>query len=781
VSEDSATKNRKDARLRKREQRKRDRERKKAQEKISAELALPVSTRPVATNFESQEALSKKEAKECLRESRSLTQPYIINAAYEMGIIAARRLKLTPSEFYWSHGVLSTLESIRAGEPTFLLPAVQNKKAYGEVFREQDLLALWDFSTSWREQKDGARFSFEEYKTLRALKGDTIQFGNRLLGKEFEPAPHGEWAAFFPQLKIDVLPENYTQKEFKEALAKLESATEGPLHAYLLMAARNSFKTSFIICYLLCFVCCFFDIQIMFASATTPLSKDTVKSFKDFFRVENEDPTLFQQIFAETCLFGGLDDGSVLTYECPAARLHLAQPTAFAVGLDSTVSGRRCTVLCSDDLSDNTNSDTPELRISTQRKFELMAELLNPEGMLFMCGTPYAQGDLLFTALERNDKNTEKSLAVRIDPAFTILDETRRREVEENPQLLYTLQNHEVKELFPSRLSFEFLMRKLNNVELKTFRQQQLLQFTADGEGNIRLNFESERLWANVIEPDQIPPNTNDTQIILSVDRAHSTKPWADRSSLSVVKFHLNKANQPSMCVLFNEADRWATSILAKRVVNTAIEYKVSLIILEQDPAWRDLRDAIQLECEKQYVTFEMFWRPVTHTPKIKIIRFKALEGCLNADPSRLTFVRGPWVESLFGEFLWQDGIRTSTNKQKDDRLDTLGQAHLILPSATKTEESESVQQAREQAQEQQNLRQLHEMYFGSGSTQNVSTGRDWRYGLPSSAPPPDNTRYLDDSRGLFGIPGLRGAFKGKSQQPRKLMSFGDIQPKRKN
>jgi hypothetical protein len=120
-------------------------------------------------------------------------------------------------------------------------------------------------------------------------------------------------------------------------------------------------------------------------------------------------------------------------------------------------------------------------------------------------------------------------------------------------------------------------------------------------------------------------------------------------------------------------------------------------------------------------------------------------------------------------------------NSAKNDRGDSLSLGIKYFMPSPNDEDAAARKKLEEEAQQQQTLAQLHEMYFGTGSTQNVSSGRDWRYGMPSSAPPPDNTRYLDDSRGLFGIPGLRGAFKGRPQQPKKLISFGDLQPKRKN
>jgi hypothetical protein len=408
-----------------------------------------------------------------------------------------------------------------------------------------------------------------------------------------------------------------------------------------------------------------------------------------------------------------------------------------------------------------------------------MIELLEPTGYLFMLGTPYAEGDLLWTALDRNDRNTEKSLHFRIDPSWQIIDEARRREVAEKPELLYEVTEPEVRLLFPSRLTFAFLKRKLQNSELKTFRQQQLLEFVGDAEGQIRLNFELERLQANVIQPNEIPVSDYETPIVLSLDRAYSTKRYADRSSVSVVKFYKNTAGIPSMCVLFNKADRWTTSELGVEIVETAIQYKVNLIVAEQDPAWRDLATVIQLEADKRRVVINVFWKPVTTTRNSKIIKFKSLEGMLGSDPSRLTFVSGPWIEDTFGEFLWQDGIRKSSGSAKDDRVDSLALATLMLPGLVKTDEAEATQKARDDAEEQGRMREQYEMLYGSGSHMSVSTGRAWRYGADVTEKPRDQGRAIGVTRGHFGIPGLRSNADPQSDSNKKPISFADINPKK--
>ena len=159
-----------------------------------------------AESWGSLDAVKKGEAKDIFRDHRNLTQGYIVNAAYECGMIAAKRLRLVPNRYFWKHGVLSALESQKAGEAVDVLPAYNDTKAYGEVFREQDQIALWDFACSWREQpltrghdwEGGHRITLKEYRELRCLKKDPIRMGNLLLDGEFEHAPQANGKHFIP-------------------------------------------------------------------------------------------------------------------------------------------------------------------------------------------------------------------------------------------------------------------------------------------------------------------------------------------------------------------------------------------------------------------------------------------------------------------------------------------------------------------------------------------------------------------------------------------------------
>src|ERR1700723_377715 len=89
---------------------------KEAAQKIKAKAAEREAQQEIeaAESWDSPDAVKKAEAKDILRDHRNLTQGYIVNAAYECGLIAAKRLRLVPNRYFWKHGALSGLESQKA-------------------------------------------------------------------------------------------------------------------------------------------------------------------------------------------------------------------------------------------------------------------------------------------------------------------------------------------------------------------------------------------------------------------------------------------------------------------------------------------------------------------------------------------------------------------------------------------------------------------------------------------------------------------------------------------
>lgn len=660
--------------------------------------------------WDSPEPVKKAEAKDILRDFRNLTQGYVVNAAYEAGVIAAKRLRLVPNRHFWKHGVLSALESQKAGEDVDVLPAYNDTKAHGEVFREQDQIALWDFATSWREQpatrahdwEEGHRITLEEYRQLRHLKGDPIKMGNRLLDREFEQDPHGQWQDLHPVPKIDLLPENYSQAQFNEVLESLHEFTQ-----YLIMASRDMFKSSWVVLLVIAFQITYYDLSVLIASATASLAEEFITAIRKKFLIDY-DLTLFQQIYPEVVLWD--DSGRTTTYENPAARLQLPQPSIFAVGLGGNPTGKRCHWCVGDDVCIRDNSHSPELRASTQESWELLTQTVAAQGWVTLLGTPYAPGDIYAVTLERAEVNTEKSIAYRIDPAFTINDLVRRKEVFEKPELVKTLKEEECTLLFPKRYTWAKIRYHMLNSELRTFLQQRLLRWV-DANDDIKLNFEREDLEKALL--DKVPDSCDITQIILCVDRGLSIKPRADRSSISALKFYRNEAGYPSLNVVHNRADRWPTSKLAEQIADCYELYRPDVVITEQDVDFQSLLDAVQIECDKRGMSINIFVAPISNTRKSKQIKFKGLEGLLNT--GRLTFVRGPWIEDLFGEFLWLDGDKRSNgHNQKDDRCDSVAIGAALLPSPQTEDQHKATLEAKEKFDEQMKRAKQYEVVFGS-------------------------------------------------------------------
>src|SRR5207244_2314237 len=147
-----------------------------------------------------------KEAKRILQEERLIRNPRIVEVCIDLAEVACRLSKIPMNAHVFTHGIQKTLEAI-ATKKEVEPPAIEDVWHPGERVREHELWAVWDYSTSWRTQNEGTQLSFEDWKThRRRCVTDIVWFGNHVLGKDFQPEPHGLWAKeLFPQLEPALL------------------------------------------------------------------------------------------------------------------------------------------------------------------------------------------------------------------------------------------------------------------------------------------------------------------------------------------------------------------------------------------------------------------------------------------------------------------------------------------------------------------------------------------------------------------------------------------------
>src|SRR6266705_696643 len=453
---------------------------------------------------DSSSVVSKKEAKAILQEARSIRNLRVLEVCVELAEVGCRALKIPMNQHIFTHGIQKTLEAIakKEVEP----PSIDDVWTPGERVRQHELWAIWDYSTSWREQPDGTKLSFEDWRQMRRrCITDIVWFGNHVLGKDFQAEPHGRWAQeLFPQLEPALLslPEKFGQKDIAKAFYALSDVRQR-----CLISARGSFKSTFSTVFTLALMLCFAgSLRILICTATQPLAKGFSRSFRSYLTVKDpNNPTLLNQLWPEHCLTP--DEGKSLEYTSPFRQLDvLIEPTLQATSVISEgQAGGRYDFADMDDCAEISNSSTPEMRQKTQERIDMLRELGEPHSLTNYVGTPISPGlgteddpgDLYSVLLRREEKNQkeggEPKLLYTICPAWTVKPGVSKKAWDP------TLTEGDVELLFPSRLTFKHLMAKLKenlatDKSAKIFRQQSLVSWLPDDESEITMTFSEETL-----------------------------------------------------------------------------------------------------------------------------------------------------------------------------------------------------------------------------------------------------------------------------------------------
>jgi hypothetical protein len=564
----------------------------------------------------------------------------------------------------------------------------------GELLTRTELYALWDFSMFRTATR------FDEFLVLRRIcKTDCFRLGLEVLDKDFHEQPHGHWAEFFPKFNPDGLRPNYSQEEMKTWLASQSDTKE-----FLLLASRNAYKSSFSIVWLVSAILCCPDLRALLVSETKPLSRGFIRSLRNYFEIKNvNEPSKFQQLFPEYAIPVG--EGSTLSFECPMAHLGLIQPAAESTSMDSTVAGSRADIILFDDPISNVTTGNEEMRQGGVDKYDLVLKLREVGGYATILGTPWHPADLYAVLIRRNEQDSEKPLAVRIDPAWTVKPEAQHTELKD-------LAEQDVTLLFPSRLTWKFLQKERKNNE-RWFRSQNLCEFVPEVGSDTLLNFTRDELANHIISASAIRP---DSQTVICCDIAYSQNKYADLSALSVVRLFTNSEGEKAMAVVEIDAGRMRASEFAQRLVMLTRKHApVSTVVLEKSLTWDVLAAEITRVARLRETNVPLFFAPVSNQRFAKFMRLKALEVLLHQ--GRLKFVAsGPWLDDLFNEFERLDGGKSSSSR-KDDRADSLGLcAKLFLPESDAAEDTAATQRLLEAQEARLRMQANYERIFGAGN-----------------------------------------------------------------
>jgi hypothetical protein len=676
---------------------------------IKSRSAKKAREKAVNYKWNSTSELTRREGLEIL--STRITNPHVREVCYDLAVEAADANQIPLNRFLLAHGLQKTLESKNARAEAQLKMEDSTEVIPSEVIHIGDLYAIWDFSVSWRED-----ISFDEFlATRKKLKSDWFALSPFIDGREFSERPHREWQQFLPIFEPN-LPPNYTQAQENAWLKQQKSANGSPdTRDYLLMASRNSFKSSAGLCFLACAVLCAPSIRILMISETTKLSKGFIKSFRSIFEVGHE-RTRFQSWFPEYCIETG--DGKAQTFECPLRHLKLPQETASVASLEMSMAGGRFSIAWADDVISNINTANEEQRVKGIETYDALLKLREVgSSLVITVGTAWVLGDLYNELQRRNADDPQKSLAVLVQPAWTVKLGRQR------PIML--LQESDVDLAFPDRLTFKFLMKEART-NLPLFRSQNLLEYLDEDE-DIRCTFTLEQLNSQIRPVNAFALATKIWRV-LSVDQAHSISRYADYSCLIVMDILKNqneRTNQLENIVFVKDVklERMKTSDLAVAICDFCHLHKPDRCVIERSGDWNALQDAlVRAFMLRGRILPQIYWKPTNNAQGVNIMaktaRIKtSVEPLLHEN--KLFFSAGiPVLDVCFSQMVRFDGIHKSGSTRKDDFPDALALGiQVFYPTTLAPQQIDpAMEEFEESARIQQHLLAQHDRIFGSPS-----------------------------------------------------------------
>jgi len=406
------------------------------------------------------------------------------------------------------------------------------------------------------------------------------------------------------------------------------------------------------------------DVRVLLVSETKPLSKDFIGVIRSYFETIPGQETRFQRFFAEFTI--PMDDGSVLSLDCPMAHLRLPQSIE-STSMDSAVAGRRFDIGLFDDPISNMSCGNDVQIQASHNKFLALLKLRETSGIVCVLGTPWAENDLYSRLITQADENEDSSWTYRIDPAFVVKPEARKKLT---PIFLPTLVESDIESfLFPERLNWKFFRQEISNSP-SFFMSQNLVIFPRDADSDLRVTFEEAVFRAHIR-----PIGSFDSpvaQTYMSIDRAWSISKYADFSCVMVAR--ILPIEKKTACAIVDVAmERLKESELVLNIVKMIEKHPaLRAIVMEKDKGWEEVRLAVHRAAILRGIVVPTFIvKPIDITPRAKSRRAKRLEQPLS--DGRLWFASAHWTDDVMAQFLRFDGVTNSNKTRKDDAVDCVG------------------------------------------------------------------------------------------------------------
>jgi hypothetical protein len=678
---------------------------------------------------DSETKIKPKEAVEILLE-RGLRNQHVIDFCVNtLALTAHRNLGVSYNRHLFSHGLRAALNDIE-------LPEVEDREVEGEILHRRDLYALWDFGF-WRQPD----VPFEQWLAdRRRLKSSAYEL-SKLLGKEDFGGKHEEWTAFAPRWNPAGLHPEYTQREALAWLDSQRSDIEGDKKRYLLVASRNSMKSTWARIHALCLTIICPDASVLVVSETNKLSKKAMKEFKGYVQMLPNNPTLFQQYFGEATVPAD-DSGQSQTYENPLAHLGLPQSACESSSMESANTGSRFWYCIFDDpISRDNGTANEEQRVAAIAKHGSIMKLREPAGYSLNVQTPWCPGDLGDVMIKRNEEDPERPLAVRIDPVMEIKPEARKKN-------LLELTEEDVVLNFLPKLNWRFVRDEMRSPEgINFFKAQYMTQWVEEDEG-LKCQFEHDELWHRV-RPSGFFGSSFDAQTWMSLDRAYSVSKYSDLSALIVGKIQPVESRN-ALVIVDCKMERLKESDLVKKTVDLIIQHRPTVFIAEKDKNWEDFWQSVVRGCALRGTPTPYFrWINIDNTEKAFARRAKALE--LPLSDGRLWFANAfPQLEQLLLQFERFDGRKRSGSSigSKDDGVSALS---LMWAEARSLHQAEVIKDDAEEADRRRIVEEAETKEIRKREQYSRIFGNDMYVSPPPRPEPAEQKQAVDPRLKLFG------------------------------
>lgn len=658
--------------------------------------------------YDSAVVVTKADAKRLLID-RGIKHPHVVDVCYDLAVAGAQQNNLPVNRFLFANGLRAMLASYKTQAPQTLQP-IADEEVLGELLSRPELYALYDFGFWHQIDK-----TFDEWLADR-LKFKMSAFElSKILGKEDFGKKHEEWTEFAPRWSPLGLRPNYTQKQ---ALAWLDAQSDKK--RFLLVASRNSMKSTWARILCLTLTITYPDARILIISETNKLSKKGMKEFRGYLEMAPNNPTLFQQYFGEFTV--APDEGSSLVYENPLAHLGLPQSSVESSSMESANTGSRFDFALFDDpISRDNGTGNEEQRAAAISKHGSIMKLREPAGFALNIQTPWEVDDLGDVMIKRNEEDPEHPLAVRIDPVIEIKPQAKHK------HLLDLVEDDVILNFLP-KLNWRFVRDEMRSPEGINFFKTQYLCLWVNEDDQIKVNFDHEALWS-CVRPASFFGTPLIHQTFISLDRSWSTSKYADFSCANVCR-NQHVQNKTAMVVLDTFMERARESELILGLIKLIQRWRPTLIIGQQDKGYLDFGDSLRKALMLRGLPVpHLRFVPVNNALKAKAGRVKSLE--LPLSDGRLWFASGNIkLEEGLNQMEKFDGITLSNSHRKDDFPDSVGLAWEHLgpkhEDEKKVEDSEEKRRAAEDEERKAALMQHHERMFGGGYHPEVLTRTEW-------------------------------------------------------